>query len=106
MNVGVRIPARADTEPAARAFDVRTYVNFVWRHWMFICAVIALALLMALIYLTRATPLYTATTQVLLEHAEKAPTDTGSTDFYRINDASYLDNQLAILASDSLLRRV
>ena len=81
MNAGFKIPTRIDAEPAERRFDLRTYLNFVWRHWMFIGAVVALALLMALIYLVRATPLYTATTQVLLERAEKAPTDTGSTDY-------------------------
>jgi len=106
MNVGVRIPSRVDAEPAGRGFDVRVYLNFVWRHWMFIGAVVGLALLIALIYLARATPRYTATTQVLLEQAEKAPTDTSGAGFYGFNDRSYIENQLAILASDSLLRRV
>src|SRR5262249_1953438 len=106
MNVGFKIPTRADTEPAERGFDIRAYINFVWRHWMFISAVVGLALLLALIYLARATPFYTATTQVLLEYAEKAPTDTGPSDSYRFSDFSYIENQLAILASDSLLRRV
>src|SRR6266516_869026 len=105
MNVGIRMPLRVDTEPAERGFDVRDYLHFVWRHWKFIGAVVALTLLLALVYLARAIPLYTATTRVLLEHAEKAPTDT-SRDFYSFNDFSYIDNQLAILASDSLLRRV
>src|SRR6266536_486218 len=106
MNIGVRIPSRVDSEPAERGFDARVYLNFVWRHWMFIGAVVALALLMALIYLARAIPRYTATTQVLLEQAEKAPTDTSGAGFYGFNDRSYIENQLAILTSDSLLRRV
>jgi polysaccharide biosynthesis transport protein len=106
MNAGFKIPTRIDVEPAARRFDPRAYLNFVWRHWMFIGAVVALALLMAMIYLVRATPRYTATTQVLLERAEKAPTDTGPGDFYSFNDRSFIENQLAILRSDSLLRRV
>src|SRR5262249_48850969 len=51
------------------------------------------------------SPFYTATTQVLLQ-AEKslAPTETSS-DYYRL-DFSFIENQLAILRSDSLLRRV
>jgi succinoglycan biosynthesis transport protein ExoP len=106
MNVGLRIPTRVDTEPPEHTFELRQYLNFVWRHWMFIASVTAFVFLMAVIYLVRATPLYTATTQVLLEHAEKAPTDTGSSDFYRLNDFSFIENQLAILRSDSLLRRV
>ena len=73
---------------------------------MFIGAVAGLSLLVAEVYLLRATPLYTATTQVLLEAAEKAPTDTGATDYWRLADRSYIDNQLAILTSDALLRRV
>ena len=105
MNVGFRIPTRAEIEPAARGFDVRVYLNFVWRHWMFIGSVAALALLIAVVYLVRATPSYTATTQVLLEEAEKAPTDTGP-QIYRFNDRSYIENQFAILRSDPLLRRV
>jgi uncharacterized protein involved in exopolysaccharide biosynthesis len=106
MNAGFKIPTKIVAETAGSRFDLRVYLNFVWRHWMFIGAVVALALLMALIYLVRAIPRYTATTRVLLEAAERAPTDTGSTDLYRFNDRSYIENQLAILASDSMLRRV
>jgi len=106
MTVGFRLPTKVDAEQAGLRFNPRVYLNFVWRHWMFIAAVTALALLMALVYLARATPRFTATTQVLLEQPQKAPTDTGPADFYRFNDRSFIENQLAILASDSLLRRV
>ena len=105
MNVGFRVPTRVDTEPAERGFDPRQYLNFIWRHWIFIASVTALAVLMAAIHLARAIPLYTATTQVLLERPEKAPTDTGSPD-YAFNDYSFIENQLAIIRSDPLLRRV
>ena len=40
---------------------------------MFIASVTAFALLIGVVYLVRATPLYTASTQVLLEQHEKAP---------------------------------
>jgi succinoglycan biosynthesis transport protein ExoP len=105
MNVGFRIPTSIEAEPAARMFDVRQYLNFVWRHWMFIASVVVFALLVAMLYLARAIPLYTATAQVLLERPEKAPTDTSSTD-YGFNDSSFIENQLAIIRSDPLLRRV
>src|SRR5262245_48153287 len=107
MNVGFRIPNQNDnTDIPQRLFELRQYLNFIWRNWLFIASVAALVLLMGLIYLVRATPLYTATTQVLLQ-AEKspAPTESGSSDYYRI-DFSLIENQLAILRSDSLLRRV
>ena len=69
MNVGFRIPSAVEAEPAERTFDVRQYLHFVWRHWMFIASVTALAFVIGVVYLARTTPLYTATAQVLLERA-------------------------------------
>src|SRR5262249_36087039 len=105
MNVGFRLPSGVETEPAERTFDVRQYLHFVWRHWMFIASVTALVFVIGVVYLARTTPLYTATAQVLLERPAKAPTDTGSTD-YGFGDYSFIENQLAIIRSDPLLRRV
>jgi len=107
MNIGYRIPSKKiDAEPIPeRTIDLRQYLNFVWRNWMFIASVTAFVFLVGVIYLVGATPLYTATTQVLLEQRERAPgldaivNDGGISDYY-------LENQLAILRSDSLLRRV
>ena len=67
MNVGFKSSRQLGAEPAERSLDLRTYLNFLWRHWMFIGAVIVLALLVAVIYLARATPIYTATAQILLD---------------------------------------
>src|SRR5262249_7355153 len=106
MNVGFRVPTRVDTEPPERTFDLRQYLNFCWRHWMFIGSVTALAFIIAVVHLARVTPLYTATAQVLLERPEKAPTDTSPRDYYGFNDFSFIDNQLAIIRSDPLLRTV
>ena len=103
MNAPFKIPTQSETEPAERTFDLRSYLNFAWRHWMFIGAVTGIALIVGVIQLVRATPLYTASTQVLLER-EKAPGDTSSDRYY--DDGSMIENQLAILRSDSLLRRV
>ena len=106
MNVGFRIPNKVDASHLSALFDLRQYLNFVWRNWLFIVSVTAFVFLIGVIQLLRATPLYTATTEVLLQ-AEKspAPTESGSSDYYRI-DFSFIENQLAILQSDSLLRRV
>jgi capsular exopolysaccharide synthesis family protein len=106
MNVGFRIPSKVDTEPLERTFDPRQYLNFVWRNWMFIVAVTALALLIGVINLLHATPLYTASTQVLLEQFQKAPGLDAVINNGRLDDSSNMENQLAILRSDSLLRRV
>jgi capsular exopolysaccharide synthesis family protein len=106
MNVGFPLPTRVSAEPTERRFDLRKYLNFIWRHWILIGAIAALALVVAFIYLARATPLYTASTQVMLElQREKAPGDTSS-DQSIFDYASVIENQLAVLKSDSLLRRV
>jgi polysaccharide biosynthesis transport protein len=105
MNIGYRIPTGVNAEPAERKIDPRQYLNFVWRNWLFIASVTAFALLVGVTYLVRATPLYTAATQVLLEQSEKVPgSDTIVNDGRNSN--SYVENQLAILRSDPLLRRV
>jgi polysaccharide biosynthesis transport protein len=103
MNVGFRIPSKVDTDLLERTFDLRQYFNFVWRNWLFIASTTAFAVLIGVVYLARATPRYTASTQVLLDQREKPPglevSDGGV-------DNLYMENQLAILRSDSLLRRV
>src|SRR6516165_4564117 len=108
MNVGFTIPNRIAKQPPEEAIDLRQYLNFAWRNWLFIVSITALALLVALIYLVHATPLYTSTTQVLLEHPEKAPgidanNGRGDDSSYAY---SYVQNEIAILQSESLLRRV
>ena len=62
--------------------------------------------LIAVVYLARTIPLYTATAQVLLERAGRAPTEIGSSDYSGFGDYSFIENQLAIIRSDALLRRV
>jgi exopolysaccharide transport family protein len=106
MNAGFKIPTNVNAEPAERTFDLRKYLNFVWRNWMFIASVTALATLIGVIQLVRSTTLYTASTQVLLEQQERAPGLDSTDNDNRFNDFSYIENQLAILRSDSLLRRV
>ena len=109
MNVGFKIPTKVDTEPPNRTFDLRHYLNFVWRNWLFMTSVTALVLLVGVVYLVRATPLYTASTQVLLQQGEKPPgldNVGGDRRFDSYSGYGYLENQIAILRSDSLLRRV
>jgi polysaccharide biosynthesis transport protein len=106
MNVGFQTPIKLDAEAAERGTDLRTYLNFLWRHWMFIAAVVVLALLVGLIYLARATPLYTATAEVLLDprREKSAGADSILTDLQY--DFSAMESQLTIIRSDPLLQRV
>jgi polysaccharide biosynthesis transport protein len=107
MNVGFQLPVRTDAEPVQRRFDLREYVNFLWRQWLFIAVVTGFAILVAFVYLVHATPLYTATAQVLLDPRREKTVGTEAilADF-QLEDASAIESQLAIIKSDSLLRRV
>src|SRR6266849_9485009 len=107
MNVGFQTPIRLEAEPVERGFDLRKYLNFLWRHWVFISAVTALALVIAVVNLARTTPLYTSTAQVLLDpRREKVPGQDATLTEFQFYDASAMETQFAIIRSDSLLRRV
>src|SRR5262249_37558457 len=106
MNVGFKTPITLDAEPAGRGLDLRIYLNFLWRHWMFISAVTALALLVGFIYLARATPRYTATTQILLDpQRQRVAAEANILSDLQYDYAS-LENQITIIRSEPLLRRV
>ena len=107
MNVGFKSPVTVGSEPAERGLDLRTYLNFLWRNWMFIGALVALSLLVGIVYLVRATPLYTATVQILLDAPrEKIAGAGGDLVPSQIYDYSIMESQLSIINSDPLLRRV
>src|SRR5215472_4462410 len=96
MNVGFKTPVTLGSEPAERGLDLRTYLNFLWRNWMFIGAIVALSLLVAIVYLARATPMYTATAQILLDpQQEKA----GGGDLVpsQIYNYATMESQLSII---------
>ena len=107
MNVGFKSPVTVGSEPAERGLDLRTYLNFLWRNWMFIGALVALSLLVGIVYLVRATPLYTATVQILLDASQERNAGAGG-DLVpsQIYDYSTMESQLSIINSDPLLRRV
>jgi succinoglycan biosynthesis transport protein ExoP len=79
---------------------------FLWRHWKFIASITALVLVIGITILMRQTPLYTATTQILLERQrEKAP---GAEAILATADpdAAMIEGEMAILRSTVFLRRV
>ena len=103
MNVGFKTPVTLGPESAGRSLDLRTYLNFLWRNWMFIGAVVALSLLVGIVNLVRATPLYTATVQILLEPQQEKSGDLVPSQIYNY---AMIESQLSIISSDPLLRRV
>ena len=87
-------------------FDLRDVVNFLWRQWKLIGGMVALFVFLAALYLARATPMYTATAQLLLDQRKEraAGQDVFMTD--AMLDQQMVENQMMIIRSTSLLRRV
>lgn len=108
MNKQFHIPADvAHDEAADRRASLREYVAFVWRHWMFVAASASAALLFGLLWLATAVPLYTSTAQVMLDPmTERAPVQSTAQPNVYFLDPAMIENQISLIRSDGLLRRV
>ncbi len=95
-----------NAEEGEHRFDLHELISFVWRRWKFIASITGLVLLIGTVLLLRQTPLYTATSNVLLDRQrEKAPgVEAILTD---VNlDFAMVESQMAIIRSTVFLRRV
>ena len=94
------------TGEAEGGFDLREALSFAWRQWKLIAAITAIAFVAGTAYLLHETPLYTATSQVLLEQP-RAKMPGGDAFLSDVNfDAAMLEGQMAIIRSTVFLRRV
>ncbi|MBB4200298.1 hypothetical protein CCR94_08395 [Rhodoblastus sphagnicola] len=87
-------------------FDFREALNFAWRQWKFILGVLALAILLAAIQLSRQTPLYTANALLLLEPNRSKPLAQDMAPIEMPFDITTIESQIAVIRSSALLRRV
>ena len=78
---------------------------FLWRRWKFVVVVTALALLSAEAWLALQTPLYSASTQIIFDPTNEKLASGDSSSEVTL-DSLTLDNQIAIVKSTALLRRV
>src|SRR5947199_10824017 len=69
LNRFSNVPVEASD--AEQSFDLREALNFLWRQWKFIAAIVSVVLLIGAVQLMRQTPLYTASAMVLLEHRKE-----------------------------------
>jgi polysaccharide biosynthesis transport protein len=98
--------ARAPKQEADGGFDIHAAINFLWRRWKLIGGIAALALLIGALYLARATPLYTATAQLLLDPRKEKAVGQDAIISDVALDQPMIESQIAIINSSSLLRRV
>src|SRR5213079_2434420 len=97
-------PAAAEAE---QGFDLHEALSFVWRQWRFIAAITLVVLVIGVVYLVQAIPLYTATSLVQLDRQHEKPpggdviiADPG------YFDVAMIESQIAIIQSTVFLRRV
>src|SRR5208283_2669061 len=95
-----------ETSAEGGGFDLRDVVNFLWRQWKLIVGMTALFVFLAALYLARATPLYTATAQLLLDQRKERAAGQDVFLLDAIMDGQMLENQMMIIRSTTLLRRV
>src|SRR5215470_8662825 len=98
--------SKLETGEDEHRFDLREILSFAWRQWKFIAAVMGVVFLVGLVLLMRQTPLYTATSLVLLDRQrEKAP--GAEAILTEVNlDFAMVESQMAIIRSSMFLRRV
>jgi succinoglycan biosynthesis transport protein ExoP len=100
-------PEVVTEESVDKSTSLRDYIAFVWRHWIFVVSVTALALLFGALWLARAVPLYTATAQVMLDPlSDRAPVQSPTSPNVFFLDPAMIENQISLIKSDGLLRRV
>lgn len=109
MNRQFQIPPDAVLEPQQdeQGASLRDALAFIWRHWIFVASVASLSLLLGLVWLARAVPLYTATAQVMLDpQTDRAPVQNPTTPNVFFLDPASIENQISLIKSDGLLTRV
>jgi len=90
-----RSSSSVDTEPLERGFDLRQYLNFVWRNWNSLSP--AFVFLLDAINLARNPALHCDNPSPARAPREGSRHDAAVND-RGLDDCSYLDNQLAILS--------
>lgn len=89
-----------------QSFNPRDIVYFLWRRWKIIVVVTVAALLFASAWLARTVPLYTASTQVLLDPRKEKAAGSDAILSDVTLDLPTIENEIAIIKSTGLLRRV
>ncbi|MDO9411052.1 MAG: polysaccharide biosynthesis tyrosine autokinase [Pseudolabrys sp.] len=92
--------------PAAlsQSIDLRDILNFLWREWIFILTILVATIVIGAVMLMRQTPLYTASTEILLDSRRDRISDPVPVD--PVVNLAEVENQMEIIRSTALLRRV
>src|SRR5712691_12298057 len=98
MPDGFITASRSAPNEVEQGFDLRETLSFIWRQWKFIAAITIVVFLVGTVFLVRETPLYTATSQVLIDRQrEKTPGGDAILSDISFADVTMLENQMAII---------
>ncbi len=87
--------------------DLRQFFEILSQRWKFIAVCVAAALALALAYLAVASTAYTATVAILIDARTRAPVgNDGAAAPASTPDATLVESQVKLIASDTVLRRV
>ncbi|HEX3882397.1 MAG TPA: polysaccharide biosynthesis tyrosine autokinase [Stellaceae bacterium] len=100
------LPTASELNQMDQGFDLRETISFIWRQWKFTLGITAIAVLVGAVHLSRVTPLYTATAQVLLDAQREKPPGGESVFTNAILDSAVIESQMTVIKSSVLLRRV
>lgn len=96
----------ANNPTVAQSFDLGEYVRTIIKWKTFVAAAIILTVLLALLVSYMQTPLYSATSQMIMEdQAQILPKSDGAKPLV-VNSGQFLATQLGLIKSDSLAKRV
>jgi succinoglycan biosynthesis transport protein ExoP len=93
-------------EFAGTTLSVDRVMDVLRRQWPLITAVVAGSLLLAIIYLLTATPMFTATARILMDTRQTQVLDKDSGVSSALIDTGFVDSQVEILGSDDLILSV
>jgi polysaccharide biosynthesis transport protein len=93
--------------PATQSFDIGEYIRTIVKWKNFVFAAITLSVLAALLYSYTRTPLYSATSQLILQDpAQILPRSKANGAPAAINNNLFLQTQLGLIKSDTQAKRV
>ncbi len=91
---------------SAKSFDIGEYIRIILKWKSFVAAAIILSVLLAMLYSYMQTPLYSATSQLILQDSTQIVPKAGGAQPIVVNNGQFLATQLGLIKSDAQAKRV
>lgn len=94
------------TQPATRSFDIAEYVRTILKWKTFVIATIVACVLLALLYSYTRTPLYSATSQLIMNDSAQLLPKRADGPPILVNNSQFIATQIGLLKSHAQAKRV